>query len=187
MNIFTINGLPGSGKDQFVKFCQNVIGEAKCLNISTVDYVKEIAKDLGWDGQKRPEDRKFLSDLKRILKEWKDIPYQKTMQDVMVWMSYTSELLKVPQDYLWVFIHTREPEEIQRFKDEYGADAILIRRPAVENNDQSNDSDANVMNYKYDCTVDNSGDLNDLYDIARNFVRTYELLNGNNPSIQSTK
>ena len=35
--------------------------------ISTVDFVKQIARECGWDGVKTPRNRKFLSDLKDLL------------------------------------------------------------------------------------------------------------------------
>ena len=44
--------------------------------ISTITYVKDIAKTIGWDGGKSPADRRFLSDLKDALTRWKDLPYQ---------------------------------------------------------------------------------------------------------------
>ena len=46
------------------------------LNVSTVDKVKEIAAECGWDGVKSPKNRKFLSDLKDLLTEWGDVPYK---------------------------------------------------------------------------------------------------------------
>ena len=52
------------------------VGPYSCRIISTVDFVKEVAKFCGWNGQKTPKDRKFLSDLKNILTQWNDIPYK---------------------------------------------------------------------------------------------------------------
>ena len=63
MRVVIINGIGGSGKDTFVVMCKDVLGANRVLNISTVDFVKEVAKFCGWDGSKQPEDRKFLSDL----------------------------------------------------------------------------------------------------------------------------
>ena len=174
MHVIVVNGFPGVGKDQFVQFCTEEIGDEKVLNISTVDYVKTVALGLGWDGVKTPESRRFLSELKRILKEWRDVPYQKTMQDINTWAAYTSDLLWITRSDLWVFIHTREPEEIARFQRELGAYTILIRRPEAEDRVYSNSSDSDVLNFKYDCVIDNSGTLDDLRTAAIAFVKEYE-------------
>jgi len=50
-NIIIVNGAPRSGKDTFVNFC---LKELKGLgkSVSTVDFVKEVAKFCGWDGEK---------------------------------------------------------------------------------------------------------------------------------------
>ena len=44
--------------------------------LSTIDYVKDIAKVLGWDGTKTLENRRMLSDLKDLLTRWNDSPHQ---------------------------------------------------------------------------------------------------------------
>lgn len=64
--IFVINGPARTGKDTFV----NIYREERkkdlvyTYNISTVDFVKTIAKECGWDGTKDEKNRKFLSNLK---------------------------------------------------------------------------------------------------------------------------
>ena len=67
MQIVIINGTPGSGKDQFVKEVQSLIGDYRCYNYSTVDFVKFVALCAGWKEDKTPRNRKFLSDLKNYL------------------------------------------------------------------------------------------------------------------------
>lgn len=84
MRIFIVNGTGGSGKTTFEKMVENI---AKQNNynikiISTIDYIKQIAKTLGWDGGKALNDRRFLSDLKDALTRWKDIPYQKIKENL---------------------------------------------------------------------------------------------------------
>ena len=51
-----------------------IVGEDKGRNFSTVDKIKEIARDFGWDGEKTPKARKFLSDLKDVFTDWNDLP-----------------------------------------------------------------------------------------------------------------
>lgn len=77
MKIVVINGFPGAGKDEFVSCCKKLIGEPYVRNISTVDFVKYIATECGWDGTKTPKNRAFLSNLKDLLIEWNDVPFKK--------------------------------------------------------------------------------------------------------------
>ena len=76
VNVVIVNGFPRSGKDTFVNFCKEKLG-AFGVSVSTVDFVKYLAAQSGWDGSKTPENRKFLSDLKDLLTEWNDVPWKK--------------------------------------------------------------------------------------------------------------
>ena len=53
-----------------------------CYILSTVDFVKEIAKKCGWKGEKDLKNRKFLSDLKDLLTNWNNVPFNKIVQQV---------------------------------------------------------------------------------------------------------
>ena len=76
VKVVIINGMPMSGKTTFEELCQKICDPfAKesgfeednilCVDIcSTVDFVKIVAKQCGWDGTKDLKNRKFLSDLK---------------------------------------------------------------------------------------------------------------------------
>ena len=65
-------------------------------------------------------------------------------------------------------IHIREPEEIERAKNAFGAETLLIRRVGLSSI-TSNYSDANVENYTYDYIIENST-LEELEKEAMNFV-----------------
>lgn len=172
MNVYIINGYPGSGKDTFcdkvfhylpkvpLPFCSPVF--------STVDFVKGIAYKCGWKGDKTPKNRKFLSDLKNLLSEWEDIPYRKTCQKIE---KYRKEMLN--WDFLdkevTVFIMSREPSEIDRFKKEFNAKSILVKRYKKDELELSNDSDSKVEEYNYDITIYNTGTLDALENAAKNF------------------
>ena len=75
IKIYIINGAGGVGKDQFIKFVTDELGEKYTYNISTVDVVKSIAQKIGWKGEKTPQDRKYLSDLKDMMTYWSDAPF----------------------------------------------------------------------------------------------------------------
>lgn len=121
MNIFIVNGTGGSGKTTFEKMVKE-IAEARLYHValfSTIDYVKEIAKGIGWKGTKEPKDRRFLSDLKDALIRWNDIPYKKICKDIDIAQSEGIDA---------IFIDCREPEEIKRFVEDFNAITVLVQR-----------------------------------------------------------
>lgn len=168
MKYFIINGRPRSGKDTFVNFCLEELGAFGKL-ISTVDFVKKIATECGWDGTKDLKNRKFLSDLKDLLTNWGDVPYKKTLQEI--------DMFKFDLDY-WdvsdkgvVFIMCREPKEIERFERELNAKSVLILRASVEFEQQSNHADSEVLNHKYDYIIENNGTVDELKEKAKGFLK----------------
>ena len=157
-----------AGKDTFVEFCQKHV--TWCKNISTVDFVKQVANFCGWDGTKTPKNRAFLSVLKDLLTEWDDVPFRMVKKEAE---SFNSEALAYDfnTDEVLVFIHCREPQEIARFVQEMNASTLLIRRDAIETNEQSNHADAEVFNYDYDYIIENNGTLEELEQSAITFLR----------------
>lgn len=162
--VFVINGAGGAGKDTFVQFFTEIVGEPFVKNISTVDRIKEIAKELGWPGTKRPQDRAYLSDLKDIFTYWCDGPFN----DVC-----TSTRLKFEEWATYgvngfVFIHCREPQEIQKLVDELKAETIIVQRATDEV--YINHADLEVLNYpNYTYIINNNGSLEDLKTKAQEF------------------
>lgn len=174
MKIVIINGKAGTGKDTFVTMCRDILGITKILNISTVDYVKEIAKHCGWDGTKTPKNRKFLSDLKDLLTEWNDIPFKKVCQDIKTWQHLWID--SGEYDKAVIFIHCREPKEIKKLCEElsiYNPITLLMRRDAAESVEQVNHADNEVLNYEYDYVIPNNGLLSELRASAEIFLREY--------------
>lgn len=158
--IVIINGTGGSGKDTFIKFVEKY---AKVVNVSSVDFVKEVATLAGWQGEKSEKARKFLSDLKVIMTEYNDGPFKSIASSVGKFRESDSQIM---------FIHIREPENIQRAVEEFGAYSLLVKRVGLENI-ASNPSDANVDNYDYDFYVENDT-LETLDKSAELFVRNFE-------------
>ena len=156
--VFIINGSGGTGKDTFVSFVSESI---PTMNFSSVDKVKEIAKIIGWTGGKTERDRKFLSDLKLLCTDYNDMPF-KSMSDKV------EEFLK-SNDFL-LFLHIREPNEIEKAKTAFNAKTVLIKRDSVEQI-TSNMADGNVFNYDYDIVINNNDGINELKIKALNFVR----------------
>ena len=170
MKIVIINGKGGCGKDTFVAMCKDILGAEFVRNISTVDFVKEVAEVCGWDGTKTPRNRKFLSDLKDLLTEWNDVPLRKVAEEVEAYATY----LTINQQWNTglVFIHCREPKEIDKLVREFDGDVatLLIRRTAAESVEQINHADNEVLNYSYDYTIYNDSTLSWLRNEARIFL-----------------
>ena len=174
VKIVVVNGRPGCGKTTFEEICQKKCdylmyrpgwnkGHYLWVDIcSTVDFVKQIAIFCGWDKTKTLHNRKFLSDLKDLLSEWNDIPFKKIKERADM-------LTREGGDWI-LFVDSREPAEIQRFKDEMNATTVLIRRPEVESIETSNHADAEVFNFDYDLTIWNNSDIMNLENETEKFL-----------------
>lgn len=156
--IIIINGSGGVGKDTFIHFCNEI---CNVTNISSVDMIKEAALVLGWDYSKTEKGRKFLSDLKLLSTEYNDLPYR-----------YISKNISKFKEDNWssvMFIHIREPEEIDRIKKEFDCLTLLIQN-VNKSQIVSNMADANVNNYTYDYVISNDSDLDTLRNKAVKFI-----------------
>ena len=180
VNVIVVNGYPRSGKDTFVNFCKNKLG-AFGISVSTVDFVKYLAAQSGWDGSKTPKNRKFLSDLKDLLTEWNDVPWKK-VEEVVESIKTECFQYGLRDNDFFLFIHSREPKEIEHFQKEYGALTVLIDREEVEGK-QSNHSDAEVMNFNYDYIINNDGTLEELEMKAMTFIESVRLTNKNKENL----
>lgn len=169
VQVVVVNGMPTSGKSTFVEYCLDKLGVLG-REISTVDFVKELARMAGWDGTKTYRNRRFLSDLKDLLTEWNDVPFKKIKEAKEL---FESDLARYDMEHskVFLFVHCREPHEIQKIKDRLGAITVLIRREAVEDNEQSNHADRNVFEFKYDMVIDNNKGLNELKKQSEGFVK----------------
>lgn len=156
--IIVINGSGGKGKDSFVEFVSRYL---KTENISSVDKIKEAAKILGWSGGKEDNDRLFLSNLKQLSKEYNDYPYEYVANEIVKFLKDNEEVM---------FIHIREPEEIERIVSDFNAKTLLVRNSNVLDI-KTNYSDANVENYDYDFYIENNGNLEDLEYKAKKFAK----------------
>lgn len=168
MNIYIINGYPKSGKSLFVKMCQ-YFSNGRVEELSTIDRIKEIAStSFGWNGEKTPKARKFLSDLKDAATEFGNLPFR--------WIGEKIKEFEDDNNVIGIFIHCREPQEIQKIKDYYGAKTILINRDSVKEEVQSNHADSDIENYNYDIIIYNNNDRADLEDTVLTFLRKENLL-----------
>lgn len=155
--IYIVNGKPRAGKDTFAELLSK---HCRVFKYSSVDKVKQIAAKCGWDGGKTDKDRKFLADLKRVTTEFNDMSYNDVAEKVAYFLK--TDFFDV------MLIDIREPEEIERAIEGYGAEAIYINNvnvPMIT----SNESDANVNNFVYDHVIANDGTLDDFAETVKEF------------------
>lgn len=160
--IFIINGSGGVGKDTFVTMVANNC-KHKVLNFSSIDKVKEMATLTGWNNGKSELDRKFLSDLKVLCTNYNDMPFNSMKEKVQEFLKSNAIIL---------FLHIREPNEIERAKNEFNAKTILIKRDEIKHI-TSNIADGSVFNYDYDIILNNSNDLLSLEKKAKDFLKDF--------------
>ena len=153
MKILCVNGMARSGKDTFCKIAFHNRGMV--YSFSTIDEVKQIAMNLGWDGKKDEKGRKFLSDLKDCLTEYNDLPSQSVLKQIERQLSIIDDEY---YDAVIFLVQMREPEEIKRWKYNYNAKALLVSRPGIKEH-WGNHADDNVFDGEYDYVLVNDSDL----------------------------
>ena len=127
---------------------------------------------MGWKREKDSKSRKFLSDLKKASIEYNNFPLKYITERIdyfyNCWDFDSKEFL---------FIHIREPEEIDKVKDyckEHVPKAkiktLLIKRPGI--GDYGNNSDDNTENYNYDFTFINDCAREELEEKFMSFFST---------------
>jgi hypothetical protein len=144
---FVINGSGGAGKDTLCEFAAK---HFKTVNVSTIDPIKKIARENGWNGEKDLKSRKFLADLKQVFAEYNDLPTVYTIEKYKEFLESENELF---------FVHIREGEQIAHFLDEakkvgIAPKTLLIRSKRCEAV-YGNASDDDVEKYSYDYYYDN--------------------------------
>ena len=154
--IYVTNGSAQNGKDSFAEFLEKYISVFK---YSSIDLVKDMLEFAGVPKEPKTEEYRLLcSDLKDRLTKYDDIPFK----DIS---SVVTDFKNNQIDTEVLFIDIREPEEISRAVETFGAETILIRNPGVRKI-VSNHADANVERYKYDYIIENDGTLEQLDEMA---------------------
>lgn len=159
--VYVTNGSAENGKDSFSNFVGKYISTYK---YSSIDLVKEMFETVGVSKKEKTEKkRKLWSDGKDLLTEYDDIPFKDVASIVTDFKNNKIET-KV------LFIDIREPEEIARAVETFGAETILIRNPNTIKI-ESNHADRDVENYEYDYIIENDGTLEQLDKMAYLFSK----------------
>lgn len=173
--IFIINGSGGTGKDTFVQLCSNHL---KIRNTSKIIPAKRalcelLGVSMEWlEANKTEEIRRMLVKLNSMAIRHGDYPTRFVMEQV-------DEFLCSEQEQV-MFIHIREPEEIDKVKNLINdkiapmkVSTVLVVSDRVKQI-TSNPADANVLNYKYDVVIDNSQGIRHLSDEAGIFCTSLD-------------
>lgn len=108
----------------------------------------------------------FSSQLKADCTEFNDLPFRYCTEQLQIFAENDAELL---------FVHIREPEEIERFRQTAGVNCktILVRRPTLEQarGQLGNRSDDGVAAYAYDAEFLNDGSLEELPAKVHDFLQ----------------
>ncbi len=138
--VVVINGSGGVGKDTLCTLSER---HFRVKGISSIDPIKEIARQNGWNGEKDAKSRKFLADLKALFVAYNDLPLQYLLKEYQAFAAGEEEIL---------FVHIREGEEIDKFKRSVDAPCVtlLVTRSDGQQAPWGNAADDNVGDYPYD-------------------------------------
>lgn len=161
--VMVINGKGGVGKDSL---CQALEEIYNVQNISAITPIKEIATLHGWQGEKTPQARRFLAELKRVFVDYNDLPTAYLVEQYQAFAQGDAQILCV---------HIREPEEIDKFLTHVSLPCItmLIRRKSVDmRGAYGNAADDGVHNYPYSHVFDNDLPLEESQEAFRQLMKS---------------
>lgn len=175
--IYIVNGLPTCGKSTFEFIVQKFLGINACRSFSTIAPIKALARDIGWNGEKDPKSRKFLSDLKDLTTKFNDYSFNWVRDKIQEQYQCAANLF-IPRNKVCIFVDSREPEDIQKYLNYYPeAKSLLVIRPGAEPSSASNHADdsTHIFSVNYDITIFNDGDIPKLEETAKQFIENEKL------------
>ncbi len=144
--VVVVNGKGEAGKDTL---CDITGKYYRTRNVSSIDPIKKIASENGWDGAKDSRSRKFLADLKSLFAAYNDLPTRYLTEQYQQFLASDAEIM---------FVHIREPEEIEKFINSVGKTpcvSLLVRREQANVSWWGNEADDNVEQFSYDYYYNN--------------------------------
>lgn len=157
--VIIINGYAESGKDTFVKFVNQFVS---VRNYSSVDEIKKLLIQVGWNGNKDDKSRSLICEMKKLLTAYNDYPFECLKREYEIFQKDSTNVL--------LFFHIREPQEIQRAVKEFQAKTLLVTRKVKR--EYENSSDREVDNYNYDYVVENNGSEAELIEKVELFLNS---------------
>ena len=150
--VIIINGKGGTGKDTV---CELAARHYKVRNVSSIDPIKEIARQHGWHGEKDAKARKFLSDLKQAFVDYNDLPNTYVRRQYEEFMAGDEQIM---------FVHIREGAQIDAFKAQLTTRCVtlLVHSDGRSQGAYGNASDDQAEDYAYDYCYMNNKPLSEL-------------------------
>lgn len=135
--IIIINGA-GIGKYKFIK----KLKKQRELNVfSTVSKIKELAKEIGWDGKTlNDKERQLICDLKDAYTKYNNGPVLDIIKDI----ENSDKELNI--------VLSREKKDNDQLKKYFGKNikVVLFSRVGASQKDHKNHADRGIYGYKYD-------------------------------------
>lgn len=145
--IVVINGKGGVGKDTL---CAALAERYRVMNVSSIDPIKAIARNYGWNGEKDMRSRRFLAELKEAFINYCDLPKTYLCEKAEEFLAGDDEVM---------FVHIREPKEIAAFREAIlpaKCLTLLVRRSGLNPGEKyGNAADDDVENFSYDVVFNN--------------------------------
>lgn len=168
MKILIINGKPRTGKSTFCNVAMQKRGLV--YSYSTIDEIKKIATQLGWNGEKDEKSRKFLSDLKDAMTAFNDRPHQRIIEEIKKKCEKYKDTPEIMNRMIFL-VQSREPDDIERWQKENNAKAILVRsNNELTDKVWSNHADDDVYDCAYDYIIDNMETLDEWKETIGRFM-----------------
>ncbi len=162
MKVLIVNGVAAAGKNTFALILKQM--GYTVYSYSSIDWIKEKALLMGWDGVKDKKGRQLLYDLKQAAIKYNNIPLNKV-----------AEKMKIFSDSDYLCVDIREPSEIRKLKilcKGKGIDCYTVNiiNPEAEQRmklaDIDNPADTQTDLIPYDINIYND----DIYEVFRERV-----------------
>lgn len=157
--VVIVNGAPRTGKDTFIRLCDEQLPQdTASLIVSSIDPVKAAARQLGWDGEKSEEWRRALHAIKQAWVHACDGPLEFIMGRIA-----NSEAVHAKSQNLIVFTNVRERSEIEKLvhactssgKSVY---TVRINRKGISFYNNPADAQDEKINYNFEIENENAPD-----------------------------
>ena len=157
--VYIVNGRPRAGKGTLIQIMKD---NYPVHHLSTVDTVKVLARQMGWNGTKTPENRQMLSDLKDFYSKNFDGPFR--------------EMTEATNSHDYCVFEIREPKEIERLQkwcelNWIICDTILVQSDKHDATSTCH-SDVNVDGFDYRYIVNNYNSLDDYEHNCKEFLKS---------------
>jgi hypothetical protein len=154
MKVLLVNGVAQAGKDTFIDALA-ACGEYEVFKISIIDYVKDLARTIGWDGEKDEAGRQLLCDLLTVIDKYNDAPSVKVLYEVDEWFTntlYTNHIsTKCKNKPCLACIIAREAKHLDLFRKYYTDIGVPVKSVLLEREiDTKSDTSNNTPNNKAD-------------------------------------